>query len=60
MEKKKRNRVKGKKYQSDFAMSLDEIAKIEGSCKQSVSRDINNALKKLRKPHNLLKLRNYY
>jgi DNA-directed RNA polymerase specialized sigma24 family protein len=56
---KKRNRIKGQKNQSDFAMSLDEIAKIEGCCKQLVSRLIQNAIKKLQRPHIKNNLINY-
>ena len=56
---KKRNRKKGAKYDKDFHMSLDEIAKIEGCCKQLVSRVLINAIKKLQKPHIVAMLKNY-
>jgi len=58
---KKRNRdsIKGRKYESDHNMSLDEIAAIEGVCKQYISQILASALKKLQKPHILQMLKNY-
>ena len=55
---KKRKRT-GEKNHSDFYMSLDEIAKIEGCCKQLVSRILINAIKKLQRPHIKNNLINY-
>ena len=57
---KKRNRKKGAKYEKGFHMSLDEIAKIEGCCKQYISQVLASAIKKLQKPHIKNNLINYF
>ncbi len=56
---KKRNRKKGAKYDKDFFMSLDEIAKVEACSKQLISRILINAIAKLQRTHIKNNLINY-